>query len=161
MWTIFSVAERKQIESLQPHNILHDASSEDATIPLQALPPGKNSVKECTNHELKLMLVTKGASVSKGGKGFNKKELSRAVHAHLLVDAENGIHTVHFNRSRDNNGSFANIDTSAGRTVAQIVDALVAANSHEDGIQHFFRDIQQYKRSLLQTLTLLQLVHPT
>ena len=142
---VFSVEDKTKVEAIEPHNLLHDTSREPST-QNTSLPQGKNSVAECTNNELKIILISKGASISKHGKGLNKRELEIAVTGHLMVDEENESHTVYFNCSQENNGSFATIDTSSRRTVPQIVDALIAANEHEEGIMAFFRDVQRLLR---------------
>ena len=145
----FSVEEKTQIEAIQPHNLLHDTSTE-TSMQDTSLPQGKTSVKQCTANELKLILISKGASISKLGKGLTKQELEIAVTGHLMVDEENESHTVYFNPSRANNGSFATIDTSSRQTVPKIVDQLVAANEHEEGIMAFSWDIQAMLRDQIR-----------
>ena len=137
----YSAEDQEKLNNLEPHNLLHDTSTDKAT-QNKSLPPGRNSVKECTNNELKLILISKGASISKNGKGFSKTDLEIYAQGHLLVDDENESHTVHFNRSRENNGSFAVIDTSSRKSIPQIINALITANAHEEAIMDFFRDIQ-------------------
>ena len=91
-------------------------------------------------NELKAMVIARGGNLTSEGKAMVKEELQVLVRAFLSVEKENTKHTVYFDRSRNNNGIFANIDTSERKTIGQILDSL----SHpEPSLQNFFGDLRK------------------
>ena len=140
----FTPDQKKMIESVQPHNLLHNSAAPREDINGLSLPEGKATVDKCTVDELKAMVIARGGNVTgKDGKALPKPELVRIVRAYLLLEKQNTKHTVYFKRDRKNNGIFAKIDTSERKSVKQIVDSLVKCGEHEARVQRLFSDVQQ------------------
>ena len=85
------------------------------------------------------MVIARGGSVTgKDGKALKKTELQKIVRAYLSTEKAKPQTAVYFNRRRESNGLFANIDTSERKTVPQIVDQLVRCSEFEDSLHRFF-----------------------
>ncbi|KAL3768178.1 hypothetical protein ACHAWO_006548, partial [Cyclotella atomus] len=140
---LFSTSQQQLIESFKPHNLAHNSAADTATVSGRSLPEGRATLNDCRVDELKGLIVCRGGNLTdRDGKALNKAELCRIAMAHLLLEEENPIHTVHFNRSRSNNGVFANIDVSERRTVPQILTAISNADL-EQSIKQFALDLLQ------------------
>ena len=138
----FTQAQNDIIRRILPHNLLHNSAADKDKIHGIWLPSGRSSVNDCTNAELKAMIVPRGGSVTgRDGKGLNQKELRRHVSAYLHVETQRPTHSQSFDRTRTNNGIFSSINTSVGRPVSQILDQLLRCGEHEEALQSLFADV--------------------
>ena len=94
------------------------------------------------------MVTARGGNVTgRDGNALCREELQRIVRAYVTMEAENSRSTVYFNRSKLNNGIFANIDTTERETIPQIIDQLLRCREFENSLHGFFADIN----ALLET----------
>ena len=141
----FTQAQKDLIRRLQPHNLLHNSAADNDKIQGTSLPAGKSSVEQCSNAELKAMVVPRGGSVTgRDGKGLNQNELRKHTAAYLYVEAQRPTQSQSFDRSREKNGIFSTIDTSVGRPVGNILDDLLRCDEYEDALQSFFADVKEH-----------------
>ena len=111
--TEFTSTQKRQIESIEVHNLVHNSAARRESINGLSLPQGRDTVASCKVEELKAIVIARGGGVTgRDGKALNKVQLQKIVRAYLSMEAENSKHTVYFNRSRVRNGIFASIDTS-------------------------------------------------
>ena len=128
----FTDEQKKQIGSIQTHNLLHNSAAERGGISGLSLPEGRGSITDCKVDELKAMVIARGGTVTgRDGKAIKKADLQRIVRAYLFVEKQNPKHTVYFNRSRTNNGIFANVDTSQRVDVPTMIDRLLQVDETE------------------------------
>jgi len=134
----FTADERRKIEATQPHNLLHNSAARRDNINGLSLPSGRETVSSCRVEELKAMVIARGGGVTgRDGKALRREELQKVVRAYLSMEAKNTRSTVYFNRNRDLNGIFADIDTSERQTVPQIVDHLLRYSEFEPSLRRF------------------------
>ncbi|KAL7552027.1 hypothetical protein ACHAWF_017125 [Thalassiosira exigua] len=139
----FTASQKAEINAIECHNLLHNSAARRSSLRGLSLPEGRENVESCRVEELKAMLVVRGGSVtSKEGRALNRGELVQLVKAYMSMESQNQKHTTYFNRTRVNNGIFANIDTSVRRTVPQIVQSLVNCDEFEPSLHQFFVYIQ-------------------
>lgn len=101
----FTTEELHTIESFHPHNLQHNSMADQSAINSRSLPPNRQSTKDCTVDELKSMLIVRGGTCTDGkGNAMRKEELIQIVDAYLLMEKENPVFTVYYNRSREHNG---------------------------------------------------------
>ena len=143
----YSRDERLQIDTVQPHNLAHNSAARRETINGLSLPSDRNTVAQCRPEELKAMIIARGGNVTgKDGRALTIPQLQRTVRAYLSMEKENSKHTVYFKRDHDNNGLFADIDTSERKSIPQIIDQLVRCSEFERSLHNFFVDISRLLR---------------
>jgi hypothetical protein len=139
---VFSTSQQKLIDSLKPHNLKHNSEADSSAIHGKSLPPYRARVQDCLVDELKGILICRGGNLTdRDGNALNKSELCKIATAHLLLEKENQSHTIFFNRTRSNNGVFANIDTSERRTVPQMLNAILRAGEVEPNTMQMVTNI--------------------
>ncbi|KAL7554211.1 hypothetical protein ACHAWF_017633 [Thalassiosira exigua] len=140
----FTAEEKGVIESIRPHNLLHNSEASREKINGLSLPANRETIASCRGEELKAMVIARGGSVTgRDGKALRVPELRRIVRAYLSLEKENPKHTVYFDRSRQKNGLFAHIDTSERKTVPQILAQLVRCGEFESSLNQLFLKLQQ------------------
>ena len=150
----FTSDEKRKIAAIQPHNLLHNSAARRENISGCSLPRDRTTVADCKVEELKAMVVARGGNVTgRDGKSLKKMELQKVVRAYLSLEMENPSGTVYFNRSREENGIFANIDTSERKSVPEIIGQLVQCREYEPSLHQFFVDLSGYLEREKKSLT--------
>ena len=104
----FTSEQQRNVQSVQSHNLTHNSAVKKEQLNGLSLPPGKNTVEDCTVEQLKAMLIVRGGNVSTScGKNMNKAQLVCVVKAFLLAENENRRFASFFDRSQTNGGIFA------------------------------------------------------
>ena len=88
-----------------------------------SFPTDRTTVAYYKVEELKVMVIVQGGNViGRNGKSLKKTELQKVVRAYLSLETENPSGTVYFNCSWEENGIFANINTSERKSVPKIIE---------------------------------------
>ena len=141
----FTDQQKALFDSLDVHNLCHNSAINRDRVNGLSFPEGKNSVYTCTVDELRAMVIARGGNLTgRDGKGLRKAELQQLMAAYLQLEKMNPAHTVYFDRSKNRNGIFANIDTSEKRTVPDILRDLINCSEFETSIHNFFIDIDSH-----------------
>ena len=139
----FTNEQQKALDSVMPHNVLHNSQVDKEQLSGLSLPEGCTTLQACTVEQLKAMLIARGGSVTKDGKSMNKPDLIQTVGSYLIQEKTNTQNTVYFNRTRQNNGLFAKIDTSERKSVKQILQSLHSCAEFEQGMRDYFLELLQ------------------
>jgi hypothetical protein len=132
----FSCDQQAKIQLIQQHNLIHNSAAERSQIYGLSLLEGMAIVNNCRVDQLKAMVIAQGGSVTgRDGKSLGKEQLVRIVKAYLALEKENPKHTEYCDRSRKQNGIFANINTSKRQSVDQMLNRLVSCGEHEQSQQ--------------------------
>ena len=109
----FTVAEQRKIVSVSLHNLLQNLAARRNTIRGVSLLDNRDTVASCQVEELEKMVTTRGGNVTgRDGKALRREKLQRIVWEYLAMEAKNSRSIVYYNRSKHNNGIFANTDTT-------------------------------------------------
>jgi len=134
--------EKRDVTSVQPHNLQHNSATDREKINGISLPENKQSLNDCKVEELKAMIICRGGSLTgKDGKSLTRPQLILQLKAYMKMEKEKPSSVVFFDRSRCNNGIFAKLDTSERRSLPQMLNDLVNTPGYEPNIHAFFEDL--------------------
>ena len=109
----FTAAEQWKIVSVSLHNLLQNSAARRNTIRGISLLGNRDTVASCQVEELEKMVTARGGNVTgHDGKALHREKLQQIVWEYLAIEAKNSRSIVYYNRSKHNNGIFANIDTT-------------------------------------------------
>eukprot|EP00978_Attheya_sp_CCMP212_P004223 scaffold9225_cov66-Attheya_sp.AAC.1 len=136
---VFSDSENEQLRSVDAANLLHNSKADRLKLDGIRMPNGKSNMKECTNDELKRMIVVRGGNTTnpQNGGQMCKVEMIKIMQAYQILENHVPSSVGYFNRSKRDNGLFVKIDTSERKTIPQMLSAIDSPEVPDPTIRSF------------------------